>query len=139
MFGPGLFLRIVTAAGLAVSSYIHFALATAYDANVADISQGTLFRVQASVAALAAVLVLVTAHRAVTALALVVSAASLGAVVASVYIDLGAIGPFPNMYEPAWYSDKTISAIAEGISTVTAAAALLLTSRRRTVRAAVTD
>ncbi|MGH3860493.1 hypothetical protein [Actinokineospora sp.] len=44
MFGPGLFLRILTAAGLAVSSYIHFDLAAADDANVADISQGTLFR-----------------------------------------------------------------------------------------------
>ncbi|MBC6447482.1 hypothetical protein [Actinokineospora xionganensis] len=137
MFGPGLFLRILTAAGLAVSSYIHFDLAEAYATNGADISQGTLFRVQASVAALAAVLVLITAHRAVTALALVVSAASLAAVVASVYVDLGAIGPFPNMYEPAWYGDKTISAIAEAVSTVTAAAAMLV-SRHRTARDAAT-
>ncbi|MGH3860494.1 hypothetical protein [Actinokineospora sp.] len=65
-----------------------------------------------------------------TALALLVSAASLAAVVASVYVDLGAIGPFPNMYEPAWHSDKTISAIAEAVSTVTAADALLVARSR---------
>jgi len=51
-------LRLVVVAGLAVDVYVHLHLAASYDANTAAISEGTLFRVEAGVAGLAAVLVL---------------------------------------------------------------------------------
>jgi hypothetical protein len=30
------------------------------------------------------------------------------------YVDVGAIGPVPNMYEPVWFGEKLHSAYAEG-------------------------
>ncbi|GLZ42215.1 hypothetical protein [Actinokineospora sp. NBRC 105648] len=129
-----LFIRVVAAAGLAVNSYLHFSVAGDYDANTATISQGTVFRIEAGVAALAAVLILLTAHRAAAAFALLVSIGSLAAVLLYRYVDLGALGPLPNMYEPTWYTEKTLSAIAEAVAALAAALALV----RRRARPAVT-
>jgi hypothetical protein len=38
------------------------------------------------------------------------------------YVNVGAFGPFPNMYENIWYTEKTLSAWAEGIGALAAAA-----------------
>jgi hypothetical protein len=127
-------LRLVTAAALAVDAYVHADLASSYDFTYASISQGTLFRVEAGAAALAALLLIVAGRRAlVWAFAFLVAAAGLAAVLLYRYVDVGAFGPFPNMYEPLWYAEKTRSAIAEAIGTVTALAGFLL-ARRMTAR-----
>jgi hypothetical protein len=34
------------------------------------------------------------------------------------YVDVGSIGPIPNMYEPVWFGEKTHSAYAEGLVAV---------------------
>ena len=101
-----------------------------YDFTHATIDQGTLFRVEAGVASLAALLVLVAGRRRlVWAFAFLVAAGGLFAVVLLYrYVDVGALGPFPNMYEPIWYAEKTRSAIAEAIGAGTALAGLLLVS-----------
>lgn len=126
-------LRLLAAAGLAVDAYVHFVLASQYDANAAAISQGTLFRIEAVAAAIAAVLVLLVRARIAAVLAFLVSAAGLAAVLVYRYVDVGAFGPFPAMYEPIWYAEKTLSAVGEAVA---ALAALLLTvsGRRRPVR-----
>ena len=31
------------------------------------------------------------------------------------YVDIPAIGPLPAMYEPVWFFEKTLSAVAEGL------------------------
>ncbi|WP_412538545.1 hypothetical protein R8Z50_22150 [Longispora sp. K20-0274] len=116
-------LRIITAAGLAVDAFVHLDLAAGFDANKATISQGTLFRVQGIAALIIAVAVLTLRRRWVYLLAFVVAASALGAVVLYRYVDVGALGPLPNMYEPAWYAEKRYSALAEAVA---AAAALLL-------------
>jgi hypothetical protein len=127
-------LRLVTAAALAVDAYVHADLASSYDFSHASISQGTLFRAEAGAASLAALLLIVAGRRPlVWAFAFVVAAAGLAAVLLYRYVDVGAFGPFPNMYEPLWYAEKTRSAIAEGIGTVTALAGFFL-ARRMTVR-----
>jgi hypothetical protein len=69
----------------------------------------------------------------VWAFAFLVAAAGLAAVLLYRYVDVGAFGPFPNMYEPLWYAEKSRSAIAEAIGTVTALAGFFL-ARRTTVR-----
>lgn len=51
--------RLLAAAGLAVDAYVHAKLADRYDPISASISQGDLFRIEAGLAALAALLVLV--------------------------------------------------------------------------------
>jgi hypothetical protein len=122
-------LRLVTAAALAVDVYVHADLAPTYDFTNATISQGTLFRIEAGAAALAALLVLVAGtRRLVWAFAFLVAAGGLFAVLLYRYVDVGAFGPFPNMYEPIWYAEKTRSAIAEAIGAGTALAGLLLVS-----------
>ena len=125
-------LRLITAAGLAVDAYVHADLAATYDPVTRTISQGDLFRIEAGAAALAAVLLVLFGTRPlVWAYALLVAAAGLAAVLLYRYVDVGTVGPLPNMYEPAWYPEKTASAVAEAAATLTAAAGLLVALRLR--------
>jgi len=125
-------LRICSAAALALDSYVHADLAGRYDPNRdAAISQGDLFRIEAAVSALAAVVILLVATRITWAFVFVVAASAFGAVVLYRYHDVGAIGPLPDMYEPSWYQEKSLSAIAEGIATVSAVLGYLTTFRGR--------
>ena len=59
----GLVLRLLVAAGLSVSAYVHADLAPVYDGVRASISQGNLFRIDAAAASLAALVVLVVGRR----------------------------------------------------------------------------
>ncbi|MEU0069869.1 hypothetical protein ABZ027_10075 [Streptomyces sp. NPDC006332] len=128
-------LRLLTAAGLAVDAYVHADLAATYDPVSRTIGQGDLFRVEAGAAALAALLLVLFGTRPlVWAYALLVAAAGLGAVLLYQYVDVGTLGPLPDMYDPLWYPEKTASAIAEAVATLTAAAGLILAVLRRARR-----
>jgi hypothetical protein len=134
----GVVLRVVVAVGLAVDAYVHLHLAAGYDLNTAVVSEGALFRVEAALAAVAAVLVLVTRSRVAVVLAVLVAAGGVGAVLLYEYVDVGAVGPFPDMYEPISYPEKTDSLIAEAVAAVAAVAALavLALGAGRTARGA---
>jgi len=121
--------RLITAAGLAVDAYCHADLAAAYDGIAGSVSQGTLFLIEAGAASAAALLVLVLAGRAGFALAAVVAASALGAILLYRYVDVGSLGPLPNMYEPVWFAEKTTAAVAEAIATVAAAGGLIWQQR----------
>jgi len=123
-------LRVLTAAGLAVDAYIHADLAGDYDPVRNSISQGTLFRIEAGAAAFAALLILVTAHRAAWAVAFLVAASALGAILLYRYVNVGNLGPLPNMYEPIWFAKKSTAAAAEAVATAAALAGLVLASMR---------
>jgi hypothetical protein len=125
-------LRLVVVAGLAVDVYVHLHLAGGYDANTATISEGALFRVEAGVAGLAAVLVLLTRSQVGLVVALLVAAGGVGAVLLYQYVDVGAVGPLPNMYEPLSYPEKTYSLIAEAVAALAALALLALHRARGT-------
>jgi hypothetical protein len=132
---PGvLILRLIAAAGLAVDAYVHADLAAEHDPVGSQISQGDLFRVQAGLAALAALLVLVHGRRLAAAFALAISLSAFGAVLLYVYVDVGSLGPLPNMYEPFWYPEKTLSAVAEGVAAAASAALLLAQMPPRRLR-----
>jgi hypothetical protein len=61
-----------------------------------------------------------------------VATSALAAVVLYRYVDVGSIGPIPNLYEPTWHvPGKLPSAYAEGIAVVLSAAAIALTRARR--------
>lgn len=110
----------VVAAGLGVDAYVHWHLAPGFDgvkgtANP-QISQGQLFRIETALALIAMVLVLVTRRRLAALVALLVAAGGLGAVLLFAYVDVGGLGPLPNMYDPFWYPEKTISAVAEAVA-----------------------
>jgi hypothetical protein len=124
-----LLLRLLTAAGLAIDAYVHADLAASYDTNAATWSQGDLFRLEAALAALAALVVLVFRRRVFRAYAFLVAAGGLAAVLVYYYVDLGVLGPLPDMYEPSWYPEKVLSAVSQAVATVTSA--VLLALRRR--------
>lgn len=120
------FLRLVAAAGLACDAYVHFDLASGFDSNIAAFSQGTAFRIDAVFAVLAGLVVLIIRRRAAAVFAVLVAGGALGALLLYRYVDIGVLGPLPNMYEPAWYVEKTFSAIGEAVTLLAAGALLFL-------------
>ena len=119
-------LRVGTAAALAIDAAVHLRNATGYDAVKATVSQGALFRVEAGVAIAAALLVLVWPRRTSWILAVLVAASALGAVLLYRYVDVGQLGPLPDMYENTWQvPGKLLSAWAEAAALVLAALGLL--------------
>jgi hypothetical protein len=125
-------LRLLAAGGLALDAYVHTDLAGRFETG-GTISESALFLVQAGFAALAALLVLVRGRRPQAALALLVAAAALGAVLLYRYVDVGTIGPLPDMYDPAWYAEKTLSAVAEAIAVLSSATLLVIRPIRRRI------
>jgi hypothetical protein len=120
-------LRVGTAAALGIDAAVHLRNAPAYDAVKATFTQGGLFRVEAGVAIAVGLLVLVWPRRASWAVALLVAASALGAVLLYRYVDVGQLGPFPNMYENTWQvPGKLLAAWAEGAAVVLAGLGLLV-------------
>ncbi len=68
------------------------------------------------------------------ALCVLVLASALGALLLYRYVDVGTLGPLPNMYEPAWFPKKTAAAFAEAVGLVTAFAGLLILTFCPTLR-----
>ena len=125
---PGLATRgigLVAAAGLVVDAVVHLRLAPDYQlAAPAGIGQGNLFRIAAVAAVLVAVWVLVRPSRSSFAAAFVVAGSALVAVVLYRYVDIPRFGPIPSMYEPTWFPEKTLSAVAEAVAALAALAGL---------------
>jgi len=112
--------RIWIALALLVNAYVHFLLATPFDAIVGSlVSQGDLFRIQGVVNILAAVLILAVHRWWIGLVAAAIAAGGLVLLVASVYVplDLSTIG-FPVIYEPVWYPDKVVAVIAQGLALI---------------------
>jgi hypothetical protein len=116
-------LRVVAAAALGVSAYVHLHLAHLYP-YPGTITGTQLFRAQGVTAIVIAVALLVTGNRWVWWAAALLGLASFGAVMLYRYVDLGAIGPLPNMYDATWQPspDKLLSAVAELVVPVVGAA-----------------
>lgn len=111
----------ITAAGLLIDAFVHFHLAGSYSGVRTNyLSEGDLFRAEATAAVIVAAALLIRPRRYTAAAAFLVAAAGTIAVVFTRYVNIGGFGPIPNMYDPAWYLEKTLSAVAEGIAAVTA-------------------
>ena len=120
----GVAVRLLTAAALAVSAYVHLDLSSSPWYAGGQLTLGALFLGQAVVAAVVALWVAVRPSRAAYAAAAVVAAASFAALVLSTYVRLPSVGPFPVLYEPVWYADKVVAAVAAGVALLAAAAGL---------------
>jgi hypothetical protein len=119
-------LRVGAAAALGIDAVVHWRNASAYDAVAATVSQGELFRAEAAVAVVVGLLVLVRPRPSSWLAALLVAASALGAVLLYRYVDLGALGPLPDLYENTWQvPGKLLSAYAEGAAVVLAGLGLL--------------
>jgi hypothetical protein len=115
-------LIIVAAAGLAVQAYVHFHLASAFaHVKSSTLSEADLFRAEATVAVIAAVALLLRPRRYTAAFAFLVAAGGTVAVVLYRYVDVGAFGPIPDMYDPFWApAEKNLSAVAEAVAALAA-------------------
>jgi hypothetical protein len=118
-------LTVVVVAGLAIDAFVHFDLASNYAGiKSSTLSQADLFRAEGILAVIAGVALLVRPRRSTAALAFLVSAGGTAVVLLYRYADVGAFGPLPNMYEPFWFQEKTLSAWAEGAAGLAALALL---------------
>ena len=119
-------LRVATAAALGIDALVPWQNAPAYDTVRAAVSQGQLFRLQAALAVAAGLLVLVRPRPSSWLAAMVVAGSALAAVLLYRYVDVGPLGPLPDMYENSWQvSGKLLSAWAEGAAVVLAGLGLL--------------
>jgi hypothetical protein len=130
-------LTVIVVAGLAVDAYVHLDLASAFKhVKTSTLSETELFRAEAVAAIVAALALLLRPRRYTVAFAFLVAAAGTVAVLLYRYVDVGAFGPVPNMYDPYWApAKKTLSAFAEGAAAL-AALALLVMSQPATRRSA---
>lgn len=120
--GADLALRVLTALALLIDAGVHIQLAPGYQAgSTGGLGQGALFVLEGATAILTALYVLLRGSRAAYALAFVVSLSAFVAVVVYRYVDIPAFGPFPAMYDPTWFFEKSLSAAAEAAGAVLAA------------------
>lgn len=128
--GVDLLLRLATAVALAVVAFTHLDIADLYEA-VGSPSLAATFRLQAAVAVLLAVALLVRPVVPVRLLVLAFSAASLGALVWSRYRCLYVPG-FDSCFQETWQAPRAVSsAVAEAAALLLSAAGLALPTRRR--------
>ncbi|QMU77656.1 hypothetical protein GXW83_20120 [Streptacidiphilus sp. PB12-B1b] len=125
-----LLLRVIAAVGLAIDAGVHAKLAPQYDAVTVHVSQGTLFRIEAGVAALAVLLVLLWRRPLGDLFALLTAAGGLAALLVYRYVDVGTLGPFPNMYEPVWFTDKVWAVVGQVLALVALVPLLAIPVRR---------
>jgi hypothetical protein len=112
---------------LGIVALVHWQNASAYDAVRGSISQGQLFRAEAAVAVAVGLLVLVRPRPSSWLAALAVAASALAAVLLYRYVDVGSLGPLPDMYENTWQvPGKLLSAYAEAAAIGLAGLGLLI-------------
>lgn len=122
--------RVLVVAGLAVDAYVHFDLAESQQlAAPGGIGGGTLFRLQAGLAAVVAVLLVFTGRRWAYALAFLAGLSALVPVLLYTYVEVPAIGPIPSMYDPIWYPEKVLSALAEAVVVLLSVVGWIVTGR----------
>jgi hypothetical protein len=122
--------RLITVAGLGIDAWVHLDLAPAYSEAAAPISEGVLFRAEAALALLAALALILSASRRSFLAGFAVSATALTLMLVSRYADLGPLGPFPDLYDPAWFAEKLWAAFGEAAAGVASLAGILLLSIR---------
>jgi hypothetical protein len=120
-------LIVIVVAGLAIDAYVHFNLASNYELiKTSTLSQADLFRAEGAVAIVAAVLILIRPRRYTAGIAAVVAGSALLVLLLYRYNDIGQLGPIPSMYEPVWYTKKTVAAFAEGAALIAAVVLLFV-------------
>lgn len=117
----------VIASALLVDAVVHLHLASRYQLSApGGIGAGNLFRIQAVTAAAVAVWVMLRGTRSAYAANFLVAASALGAVILYRYVNVPMLGPLPAMYEPVWFTEKTLSAVAEAVAAAVAGAVMIV-------------
>lgn len=110
-----------------VDAIVHWRLAPGYGVAFPEgIGGHAVFRLEA----VAAVWIASTGSRIAWASAFLVLTSATVAVVLYRYVPVPQLGPIPSMYEPIWFLEKTVSAVAEGLDALLAAVGFAVSSRR---------
>ena len=132
-------LALVIAAGLAIDAFTHLDLAHNYRFNsTGTVNEGVLFQIEGISAVVVAVLILIRPNLWTGLLASALAGGGAAVLLIYRYVQVGKLGPLPDMSEPVWFREKVESLIGE---LVAFAAALLLVggslyaARRSQVRA----
>lgn len=125
-------LALLAVIPFAIDAAVHASSASFYDpAHGGLFTEGNLFRAETAVAALVGLLLLLRPTTSVWSAALATAASALTAVVLYRYVNVGAIGPIPNLYEPTWQvPGKLLSAYAEASAVLLSTAGLITTRAR---------
>jgi hypothetical protein len=126
-------LAVVTAALLGVDAFVHLHYASNYDQfRSSTMSEGTLFRIQGVVAIVVGLAVLIRPSVLTWILSLLVAGSAVVAVTLYTYVDVGKLGPLPNLYENTWSPPgKVLSAVAETLAALISIVGLVLALRSR--------
>lgn len=114
-------LVVAAVAGLVIDAWTHFDLASTYaPIRTSTLNEGELFRVEASLAVIAALWLLW--RRDVFSIGFTALVAGGGAFLLLLYnwVDVGKIGPIPDMYDPYWPTEKKWALAGELIALVAA-------------------
>jgi hypothetical protein len=135
-------LTLLAVAGLVLDAVVHLDLAPDFaDVKTSTLSQADIFRVESVVALVVAAALLVRPRRSTALAVFAVAASAAVAVVLYRYVDVGTIGPIPNMYDPYWApTGKWLSAVAEVVAALASAALVAMlqpTPKRESTTAAV--
>lgn len=124
-------LTVIAVAGLAVDAYVHLDLASAFkNVKTSTVSEADLFRLEAIAAIVAALALLIRPRRYTAGFAFLVAAAGTAAVVVYRYVNVGKLGPLPNMYDPYWAPfEKNLSLVGEALATLAALALFVMLHR----------
>lgn len=108
--------RVAVVLALGVDAVVHLRLADQMQlAAPGGIGGGWLFRIQAAVALLAALYLLIRPSQSAYLIAGLAALSALVPVLLYTYVNVPAIGPIPSMYDPFWTTPKLVSALAEGM------------------------
>jgi hypothetical protein len=121
---------LIAVAGLSIDAYVHLDLASTYAEAQAAINEGILFRAEAVLALLTAIALITSRRRLPFVLGFAVSASALTLMLVSRYVDLGPIGPFPDLYDPVWFPEKLWAAGGEAAAVIASVAGIVLLSIR---------
>jgi hypothetical protein len=134
-------LAVVAAAGLGIDAFTHLDLAHLYQANTTGtVNEGVLFQIEAALAIVAGIWILLRPGVLSAAFTLLVAGGGAFVLLLYRYVNVGKIGPIPNMWDPGWFPEKKWSLagelIAVGASLVLLVLALVShrTSRRTGMR-----
>lgn len=124
-------LRLIVVVALAIDAVVHYRLAPGLQQAMPEgIGGGAVFAIQATLAVIAGVYLLLRGSRPAYLVAALVLASAAAAVIMSSYTPTPAVGPIPAFYDPMWYPDKIISAIAEAGGAVLALVGAVIAGRR---------
>jgi len=107
-------LGVLTAAGLGIDAYTHLDLASNYmPISSGSVNQGVLFQIEGIAAIVIGLAVLARPNALTGAMSALFAGGGAAVLLIYRYVEVGKIGPIPDMSEPIWFTEKQWSLAGE--------------------------